>query len=63
MSMFADIAIESTVHAFVSEIEKNLNRCEKTDAAVAYKKMGRFALTQLETSPEWLKEFEMLFKE
>jgi len=61
--MFADAAIESAVHAFVDEIRKELVESKDPAAIAAYKKMGRFALTQLETTPEWLKEFEMLFKE
>ena len=63
MSMFSDITTEGVVHRFVLEIKKKLSECTDPRGREAYKHMGRFALLQLEYSPEWEKKFRLLFKE
>jgi hypothetical protein len=65
MGMFSEIATESTIKAVVNEIKKEIEESkDKPDAIAALKKIGRFALNQFEYStPEWAKEFDILFRE
>ena len=63
--MFYEIATEGTIQVLVKEIEKELaENKEKPEACEALKKIGRFALTQFESStPSWARHYEELFKE
>mgnify|MGYP001558721865 FL=1 len=65
MGMFSEIAIEVTIQTIVTEIKKELTENQsKSDAVVALKKLGRFALTQFEwRTPDWAKEYQKLFRE
>lgn len=65
MGMFSEIATETTIKTIVNEIKKELKESKnEPDAIAALKKIGRFALNQFEwSSPEWSKEFYILFQE
>ena len=65
MGMASEIAIERTVQVVAKKIKKELK--ENTDnpsVCKAFKKIGRVILKQFEYStPDWVKEYEELFKE
>jgi hypothetical protein len=65
MGMQSEIAIEHTILIIVAEIKKDLEQNnDKLDVSRALKKLGRFALTQLEGSPQSCSaEYQELFKE
>jgi hypothetical protein len=64
MSMGSDIGTETTIRGIVAEIKKELSVNTNFEACKALKKLGRFALKQFEWStPEWVGEYEELFKE
>lgn len=65
MSMFSEIATESTIKVVVEQIKKDLEENKnKPDAVTALKKIGMFTLTQFEwDTPNWAKEYQKLFEE
>ena len=63
--MFSESAIESAIYSIVAEIKKELEtNKEKPDVCVVLKKLGRFALNQIDWgAPSWVHEYDVLLKE
>lgn len=65
MGMMSEIAAEATVRFIVAEIKRDMEAIRnKPDALAALKKIGRFALRQIEfRAPPWTHEYKELFGE
>jgi hypothetical protein len=65
MGMFSEIVTETTVHAFIRQITKQLEEHKSDEQATkALRELGRFALTQFEWStPDWALPYKKLFEE
>jgi hypothetical protein len=61
--MQGDIANEICVKVIAEDIKKKLERTAPPVAIALLKEVGRVALAQLETSPEWKSEYSNIFKE
>ncbi len=65
MSIVSEFATEHTIEKVVVQIKKELEESrDKPEACSALKKLGRFSLTLFEYStPQWVKEYSLIFKE
>ena len=65
MSMFSEVAIESTVQGVVRKINERIAaNAQNPDVVQELKLIGRHALGLFDyASPDWVKEFERLFAE
>ncbi len=63
MNMFSDIATEHTIRSIVKHIAERLETTYDPVAKHELKMIGKFALTLFEWDiPEWVEEYEELFK-
>lgn len=64
MGMFSEIATNATVKTIVGEIKKEMELSSNPEVRATLKRIGRFAMTQLDYCTEdWVHEYERLFAE
>lgn len=63
MSMFTEIAVEGTVSTFVQFVRTELEKETDPAARDALKRVGRYALSQLEWPCDWAKPYEAVFRD